>query len=96
MEQPENPTPKPQSTIFLHPVGTVHNAITDPSLIAGKDGLSMQVRHDIMVERIRRTEIEISHIVIQKTWRISSPASRSTPTWSCSIGRMPFPRNTGP
>lgn len=53
-------------TIILHPVGTIHNTVTEPHLVAGKDGLTMQVRHDIMVDRIRKTDAETSEIVIHE------------------------------
>lgn len=61
-----NSSHEPPRDIILHPVGIIHNTIKEPSLVAGKDGLTMQVKHDIMVGRIRRTDAEISEIVIHK------------------------------
>jgi tRNA-Thr(GGU) m(6)t(6)A37 methyltransferase TsaA len=52
--------------IILHPVGIIHNTITEPSLVAGKDGLIMQAGHATMVERVRKTDTEVSRIVIRE------------------------------
>lgn len=60
-----NPRPEPRP-ITLHPVGTVHNNITKPTLVAGKDGLSLQGSHAAMVERSRSTGTEVSEIVIRE------------------------------
>jgi tRNA-Thr(GGU) m(6)t(6)A37 methyltransferase TsaA len=57
---------KPPCDITLHPVGIVHNAITEPSLTAGKNGLNMQGSHAGMAERVRRIDTEISKITIRE------------------------------
>lgn len=56
----------PHRDITLHPVGMVHNTITEPSLIAGKDGLRMQGSHAAMAERLRRVDTEVSEIIIRE------------------------------
>jgi len=57
---------QPPRDFILHPVGVVHNTVTEPHLVAEKHGLSMQGSHAIMVEKIRRTDTEVSEIEIRK------------------------------
>jgi tRNA-Thr(GGU) m(6)t(6)A37 methyltransferase TsaA len=64
MNRSDNSLHERSGTIVLQPVGTIHNAIAEPHLVAGEDGLTMQVKHDIMVEQIRKKDAEISEIVI--------------------------------
>ena len=66
MSRPDNSLHERSDTITLHPIGTVHNTVTEPHLVARTDGLTMQVSHAIMVERIRRTDTEVSEIEIRK------------------------------
>lgn len=66
MNKPENSTYKPPHFITLNPVGIIHNTITEPSLVAVKDGLTLQGSHAAMVERVRRTDTEVSQIVIRE------------------------------
>jgi len=56
---------EPPHDITLHPVGIIHNTIKEPHLVAREDGLSMNGKHAVMVERIRRTDTEVSEIVIR-------------------------------
>ena len=66
MNRADSPLDDVAGGIAIIPVGMIHNAVTEPHLVAGKDGLTMQVRHDIMVDRIRKTDAEISEIVIHE------------------------------
>lgn len=66
MNKVDNPLDDVAGSIAITPVGMIHNTVTEPHLVAGKDGLTMQVRHDIMVDRIRKTDTEISKIVIHE------------------------------
>jgi tRNA-Thr(GGU) m(6)t(6)A37 methyltransferase TsaA len=52
--------------IILNPVGVIHNTIAEPFLVAGKDGLTMRAGHAAMVERVRKTDTEVSEIVIRE------------------------------
>ncbi len=65
MENLTIPGNSSSSGIVLHPVGIIHNTIREPHLVANEDGLSVQGRHEAMVERIRRTDTEVSEIVIR-------------------------------
>lgn len=56
----------PPREITILPVGTVHNTIAEPSLVAGKDGLTMQENHSAIMDRVRRTETDVSQIMIRK------------------------------
>lgn len=56
----------PCNGIILHAIGTVHNTMKEPHLIAKNDGLHMQERHAAMVEKIRKIDNEISKIVIHE------------------------------
>jgi len=66
MNEQINSESRPPRDFILHPVGVIHNRITEPFLVAGKDGLTMRASHEAMVERVRRTDTEVSEIVIRE------------------------------
>lgn len=61
-----SPVPEMTCGITITPVGTVHNTIAEPSLVAREDGLTLQGSHAAMMERARKTDTEVSEIVIRK------------------------------
>lgn len=50
--------------ITLRPVGVIRNRTSEPSLVAGSDGLSAQEDHAATMSRIREKRKEISEIII--------------------------------
>ncbi|OPX72333.1 MAG: S-adenosyl-L-methionine-binding protein [Methanoregulaceae archaeon PtaB.Bin108] len=66
MKRTASSTHEPPSTITLFPVGIICNAIREPTLVAGGDGLYMRGTHAEMVERVRRSDNEVSRIVIRE------------------------------
>ena len=52
--------------IILQPVGMVKNGVKEPSLVAGKGGLTLQGNHETILDRVRRTRDEISEIIIRE------------------------------
>lgn len=57
---------EPPCTITLFPVGIICNAVREPTLVAGENGLCMHGTHAAMVEKARSANTEVSTIVIRE------------------------------
>lgn len=52
--------------MILQPVGVIHNAVREPFLVAGMDGISMREGADASRDHVRNTRETISEIVIDE------------------------------
>ncbi|NYT17088.1 MAG: tRNA (N6-threonylcarbamoyladenosine(37)-N6)-methyltransferase TrmO [Methanomicrobiales archaeon] len=52
--------------IIMQPVGMVKNGMKEPSLVAGKNGLTLKGNHETILDRVKRTRSEISEIIIRE------------------------------
>lgn len=60
-------TPLPDShDMTLRPVGIIHNAVKEPFLVSGRDGISMRERPDASRDHVRSVKEAVSEVIIDE------------------------------